>query len=167
MYIYQEVLNMYYERDIDTIFKKMNDEQKKELIDEIKVKVNEETVKQDEINSYFIDALIDQVTEDLVKEYGYDENIIYYAYEESIDRTGKMSMPYMDKIIRSWHEKGVKTVSDIQNERIKWETEKKKRFSKDKKKEDKPQGDASYDIDEYMKKSLNLQYVKNDAKSGV
>ncbi len=102
-----------------------------------------------------------------VKEYGYDVDIIYCAYEESIDNTGKMSMPYMDKIIRSWHEKGVKTLADIQNERVKWETEKKKRFSKDKKKEDKPQGEASYDIDEYMKKSLNLQYVKNDAKSGV
>lgn len=102
-----------------------------------------------------------------VKEYGYNEDIIYRAYEESIDNTGKMSMPYMDRIIRSWHEKGVKTLADIQNEKIKWETEKKKRFSKDKKKEEKAEGDASYDIDEYMKKSLNLQYVKNDAKSGV
>ena len=102
-----------------------------------------------------------------VKEYGYDVDIIYSAYEESIDNTGKMSMPYMDKIIRSWHEKGIKTLADIQNERVKWETEKKNRFSKDKKKGDKPEGEASYDIDEYMKKSLNLQYVKNDAKSGV
>lgn len=102
-----------------------------------------------------------------VKEYGYDVDIIYSAYEESIDNTGKMSMPYMDKIIRSWHEKGIKTLADIQNERVKWETEKKKRFSKDKKKGDKTEGEASYDIDEYMKKSLNLQYVKNDAKSGV
>lgn len=102
-----------------------------------------------------------------VKEYGYDVDIIYCAYEESIDNTGKMSMPYMDKIIRSWHEKGVNTLADIQNERVKWETEKKKRFSKEKKKEVKSEGDASYDIDEYMKKSLNLQYVKNDAKSGV
>ena len=102
-----------------------------------------------------------------MKEYGYDADIIYCAYEESIDNTSRMSMPYMDKIIRSWHEKGVKTLSDIQSERIKWEAEKKKRFPKDKKKDDKPQEEASYDIDEYMKKSLNLQYVKNDAKSGV
>ncbi len=102
-----------------------------------------------------------------VKEYGYSVDIIYCAYEESIDNTGKMSMPYMDKIIRSWHEKGVKTLFDIQNERAKWETEKKKRFSKDKKKTDNAESNPSYDIDEYMKKSLNLQYVKNDGKSGV
>ncbi len=102
-----------------------------------------------------------------VKEYGYDVDIIYCAYEESIDNTGKMSMPYMDKIIRSWHEKGVKTLSDIHNERVKWENEKQKRFSKTPKKTEKTEGEASYDIDEYMKKSLNLQYIKNDAKSGV
>ena len=102
-----------------------------------------------------------------VKEYGYSVDIIYRAYEESIDNTGKISMPYMDKIIRSWHEKGLKTLSDIQNERAKWETEKKNRFSKDRKKADKSEGEASYDIDEYMKKSINLQYVKNKGKSGV
>ncbi len=96
-----------------------------------------------------------------VKEYGYNEEIIYYAYEECIDRTGKMSMPYMDKIIRTWHEKGVKTVSDIQNERIKWEAEKEKRFAPKGKKEEKKKSDASYDIDAYMEKALNLNYVKN------
>lgn len=102
-----------------------------------------------------------------VKEYGYDADIIHSAYEESIDNTGRVSFPYMDKIIRSWNEKGVKTLSDIQNERMKWETEKKSRFSKDKKKDEEPKKEASYDIDEYMKKSINLQYVKNDAESGV
>lgn len=102
-----------------------------------------------------------------VKEYGYSVDIIYCAYEESIDHTGRMSMPYMDKIIRSWHEKGVKTLADIENERAKWETEKKKRFSKDKKAEEKKEDDASYDIDEYMKKSLHLKYVKSDSESGA
>lgn len=98
-----------------------------------------------------------------VKEYGYNTDIIYCAYEESIDRTGKMSFPYMDKIITSWHEKGVKTLADIQQERIKWDAQQKKRFGpKDKKQEAK--SEASYDIDEYMKKSLNLTYVKNDGE---
>ncbi|MBQ9914143.1 MAG: DnaD domain protein [Clostridia bacterium] len=102
-----------------------------------------------------------------VKEYGYGVDIIYCAYEESIDNIGKMSFPYMDRVIRSWHEKGVKSLTDIQNERAKWDTERKSRFSKSKKKEDRNEAEASYDIDEYMKKSLELQYVKNEAKSGV
>lgn len=102
-----------------------------------------------------------------VKEYGYNADIIYYAYEESIDRTGKMSIPYMDKIIRTWHEKGVRTVADIQNERIKWETQQKKRFAPKGKKEENAKSDASYDIDAYMEKSLNLKYVKNSAEGEV
>lgn len=102
-----------------------------------------------------------------VKEYGYSVDIIYCAYEECIDNTGKMSFPYMDKIIRSWHDKGVKTLDDIQNERVKWESEKKKRSPKGKKEEAHSEGDPSYDIDEYMKKSLDLQYVKNNGESGA
>ncbi|MBR5437314.1 MAG: DnaD domain protein, partial [Clostridia bacterium] len=102
-----------------------------------------------------------------VKEYGYNADIIYTAYEESIDNTGKMSMPYMEKIIRTWHDNGVKTLTDIQNQRIRWEEEKKKRYGAKDKKTEKKESDPSYDIDAYMKKSLNLQYVKNDAKGGV
>ena len=44
-----------------------------------------------------------------VKEYGYDVNIIYQAYEESVNNTGKLNMPYMDKIIKNWYDRGVKT----------------------------------------------------------
>ena len=40
---------------------------------EIKLTVNTENAKQDEINSYFIDGLIDQVVNDLMDEYGYDK----------------------------------------------------------------------------------------------
>ena len=40
---------------------------------EIEVKVNENATAKDAINSYFIDALIDQVVEDLCDKYGYTE----------------------------------------------------------------------------------------------
>lgn len=40
---------------------------------ELTVVSNEEDVQDSEINSYFVDALIDQVIADLVTEYGYDE----------------------------------------------------------------------------------------------
>lgn len=97
-----------------------------------------------------------------VKEYGYGEDIIYYAYEESVDRTGKMSMPYMDKIIRSWHEKGVKTPMDIQRERADWEKQKSLRQpaknpskSGSKKQPRLLEGEASYDLESYKKKAYN------------
>ena len=97
-----------------------------------------------------------------VKEYGYDENIIYYAYEESVDRTGKMSMPYMDKIIRSWYEKGVKTPMDIQREKAKWQEERDKKLpQKNATKNTTALNDEpSYDISAFTKKAIGLKYKK-------
>ncbi len=94
-----------------------------------------------------------------VKEYGYNADIIYYAYEETIERTGKMSMPYMDRIIRSWHEKGVKTVTDIEAERIKWQTQQQSKLSQGKKAPAK-KAEASYDTDAYMRKAIDLDFNK-------
>lgn len=94
-----------------------------------------------------------------VKEYGYDVNIIYQAYEESVNNTGKFNMPYMDKIIRTWHGYGVKSVLDISKHREEWEKTRDKRLGKNKKSTDKKsdiQGDASYDIDLFTQSALDL-----------
>ena len=100
-----------------------------------------------------------------VKEYGYDENIIYYAYEESIDRTGKMSLPYMDKIIRNWYEKGVKTPMDIQREKARWQEERDKKLpDKNSSKNNTPtllRDEPSYDLDAFTKKAMSLKHKKN------
>ena len=95
-----------------------------------------------------------------VKEYGYDVNIIYQAYEEGVNNTGKFNMPYMDKIIRTWHEHGVKTVLDIQKQRDEWEKSRDKRLGKNKK-EPKPKkndvvGTPSYDVELFTKSALDL-----------
>ena len=116
--------------EIDTLEGAMQYIEEHNIVDETWAKLREET----EITNRQPTEKQRKYMVAWVKEYGYDVDIIYCAYEESIDNTGKMSMPYMDKIIRSWHEKGVKTLSDIQNERVKWENEKQKRFSKPPKK---------------------------------
>ena len=101
-----------------------------------------------------------------IKEYGYDANMIFYAYEECIDRTGKMSMPYMDKIITSWHKNGVKTPLDIAEERKKWqESQKKTSAKKEKEKPGHEKREASYDIDRFLQKSVDLVYDKKDKNS--
>ncbi len=94
-----------------------------------------------------------------VKEFGYDENIIFYAYEESIDHTGKMSMPYMDKIIRNWHAAGVKTPSDIEKLQKDWDDKKKRSADKNK---DTQSAEPSYDMEAYMKQAVNIKYVKSE-----
>ena len=101
-----------------------------------------------------------------VKEYGYNADIIYYAYEESVDRTGKMSMPYMDKIIRNWYERGVKTPMDIQREKAKWQEERDKKLPlKNVPKQKTPallSDEPSYDIDAFTKKAIGLKYKKTN-----
>ena len=98
-----------------------------------------------------------------IKEYGYDADMIYYAYEECVDRTGKMSMPYMDKIISSWHKNGVKTPVDIEKERQRWrDSQSKPTAKKEKPKADHEKREASYDIDRFLQKGVDLIYDKND-----
>ncbi len=49
-----------------------------------------------------------------VSEYMMSESMIKAAYERTVLNTGKLSMPYMNTILRSWHEKGIKSVSQIE-----------------------------------------------------
>ena len=48
-----------------------------------------------------------------VSEYSMTESMIKNAYERTVANTGKVTMPYMNTILRSWFEKGIKTVSQI------------------------------------------------------
>ncbi len=95
-----------------------------------------------------------------LKEFGYSVDIIYCAYEESVDHTGKMSMPYMDKIITSWYKNGVKTVGDIQREKAKWEASRQTAAKPDTKKQTTQKKAASYDLDAFTKKAIGLKYKK-------
>ena len=49
-----------------------------------------------------------------VSELSMSEAMIRTAYEKTVTNTGKISMPYMNTILKSWFEKGIKTVSQIQ-----------------------------------------------------
>lgn len=99
-----------------------------------------------------------------IKEYGYDADMIYYAYEETINATGKMSLPYMDKIIRNWHEKGVKTPMDIQKEKARWleerENKKPKKKTQDKNTPALLKDEPSFDMEAFKKKAIGLKYNK-------
>lgn len=96
-----------------------------------------------------------------VKQYGYNADMIFYAYEESIDRTGKMSMPYMDKVIQNWYKAGVKTPADIASVQKEW-AEKQKKTPSQTKKDTPKKRDVSYDIDKYMKQAINLRNLKTE-----
>ena len=70
-------------------------------------------------------------------------------------------MPYMDKIITSWHKNGVKTVADIQKEKAKWEASRQAQAKPDAKRQSATQKKAaSYDLDAFTKKAIGLKYKK-------
>ena len=48
--------------------------------------------------------------------FGFGVDIIQYAYEITVERTGKLAFGYLNKILHSWHEKGYQTVSDAKGE---------------------------------------------------
>ncbi len=77
--------------------------------------------------------------------YGYGVQIIYYAYERMTEKTGKLNFKYMDTMLTSWHNSGLKTVGDIEkyNEQFREKTEKAKKTTVPASAEVK----ASYDIE--------------------
>ena len=84
-------------------------------------------------------------------------DMICLAYEEMTERTGKISYPYMDKILLNWHECGYKTPEDV-------ETASKNRSDAAKAvKQDKT---ASYDLSSVKNSELNgsLKYERKSKK---
>lgn len=92
-------------------------------------------------------------------EYGFDAEMIYRSYEISIDRTEKMSLEYMDKVLKSWHDNGIKTPADVEAEHSKWVESKKSSQGKG---DGRQEEQASYDLDAYARKSVGLKYKKNN-----
>ncbi|MEG2537867.1 MAG: DnaD domain protein [Hydrogenoanaerobacterium sp.] len=83
-------------------------------------------------------------------DYKFDISIIKLAYERSIEHTGKVSFPYINKVLTNWHEQNVKTPEDASKEE--------KAFNV--RKNEKTQGKSSYDIDEFE------QYLMRETKKG-
>ncbi len=67
-------------------------------------------------------------------------DLISAAYERCVDNTGKFSAAYMNRILESWHKKGIKNLEQLAQEEQKKQEEKTK--------------PASYDIDEVERLSF-------------
>ena len=48
--------------------------------------------------------------------YNISPELIHFAYEKCIEKTAKLSFPYINKILLSWHQKGIKTVAEASAE---------------------------------------------------
>lgn len=50
------------------------------------------------------------------REYALPDELLRLAYDRTVDRTGKVSFPYMDKILSAWHQKGISSAAEAQRE---------------------------------------------------
>lgn len=75
---------------------------------------------------------------------GFDIEMIQIAYERTVDRIGKISFPYINKILQSWKENGIFTPADLETK------EKPRPYQKGKK------PDASYDLDEFERLGFHV-----------
>lgn len=48
-------------------------------------------------------------------DFGYDSEIVGIAYDITVNQTGKISLPYMDKLLTRWHEAGARTVREVED----------------------------------------------------
>ena len=48
-------------------------------------------------------------------EYGYGPDIIGIAYDIAVDRTGKLSLPYMDKLLSAFHAAGCRDTAAVED----------------------------------------------------
>lgn len=83
--------------------------------------------------------------------------LISAAIEQMKENTASPSLPYVDKILKSWKKKGIKTLSDVENESKEFE---KSKAEKNSKKDDKIEGAPSYDLNEIMKNARNNTDIK-------
>jgi DnaD/phage-associated family protein len=81
-------------------------------------------------------------------EWGISSELVKLAYEICADRTGKMSMPYINSILDSWHRKGIKTADEAKAE----SSGARGRSAK---------SGTTYDIDKYSRLSMD-RLLKDD-----
>lgn len=88
-----------------------------------------------------------------LEDFKYGDDMIFLAYEEMANHLTKLSMGYINKVLTEWHKKGYKNPSDVENG---------KKAASPKKSADK-QSQASYDLDDFEKKSVGgLKYERRN-----
>lgn len=72
-----------------------------------------------------------EFAEKWIIEWGFSSQMLHEAYDNCVNSKAKLSMPYINKILESWHSKGFKTPSDIKAATQKRESSSSRRASND------------------------------------
>jgi len=85
------------------------------------------------------------------EDYGFSIEMIRLAYERAADRIGKLSFPYINKILQNWKEAGLTTPALVEAQDNKKQLAKGKNSSLE--------GSASYDIDEFENRGFIIPKI--------
>lgn len=85
---------------------------------------------------------------------GFSTEMLIKAYEETAERTGKLSFAYMDKILKNWHSEGLKT-TDAVTQKVTEHTQTKKTAETQ---------SRSFDLDDALQKALNASKKRTQQK---
>ncbi|MDE6723184.1 MAG: DnaD domain protein, partial [Eubacterium sp.] len=87
-------------------------------------------------------------------------DMISAAIEQMKENTPAPSLPYVDKILKSWKKKGIQNLADVENESKEFEKSKAEKQTKSYYQKDRVQGTPSFDLDEIMKNALKNTEIK-------
>lgn len=95
-------------------------------------------------------------------DYGYNTDMIYFAYERMTEKTGKISFAYMDKMISAWYASGLKTPEAVEESDAQFREKTASSKSKSDLKTESGKPQASYDIN----KAFGSYEVPTKTKKG-
>ncbi len=93
-------------------------------------------------------------------QHGYDLELLRYAYDLTVEATGKVSFAYMDKILQNWAKDGITTAADAKKAQEAHSASAKAPQKKDKKTE------KSFQTDEFFALALQRSYQKSQDTEG-
>lgn len=69
-----------------------------------------------EVNSAFSKQQKDYISK-WINSYGFSDDMIGEAYQITLNGAGKLSFPYMNKVLENWHGKGIKSKEQIESDK--------------------------------------------------
>ena len=91
------------------------------------------------------------------EEYGYDDAVIGIAFDMTVNKTGKASIPYADKLISGWNTAGCKTAADVEAH-LEQESKSRPQAATGKSKSAGKKVAQSFDIDDFFAAALERSY---------
>jgi len=77
--------------------------------------------------------------------WGYSSDVVKRAYDVTVEKTGKYTISYLDRVLANWHEAGYRTIGDVDQAE--------KRYAEEKEKRD-PANEGSFQTDEFFEAAL-------------